>query len=84
MRAHGLPPLRRAQDLLRLISLDYFWVRDGLSLSAQAYRAGTDPTIIGRLVKRTTGQRWLDWRSTTTVSNLLQEPLSLPRIHCGK
>lgn len=85
MRIHGFPQLHVLQESLRLISLEYYWRSEGLSLSTQAYAAGSDPTVLGRLVKRVTGQSWLAWRAATTAPDVSQATLALlPRVHCGR
>lgn len=85
MRMHGFPPLQHLQDVLRLLAIDYCWVRNGRTLSAQAYDAGIDPTVLGRLVKRVTGQSWLAWRAANPGHDDSRAPINLlPSVHCGR
>lgn len=71
IRQHGFPQLRVLKNWLRVIVVAYD-AEDGMGLAGQAYQAGSDPSVIYRLVKRTCGHSWSSVKGAGTSFWLTQ------------
>lgn len=55
---HGLPPPRPLKHWLCFLVLRWAWDAERLSLQRQAMRMGTEPSVLHRLIRRTSGGTW--------------------------
>jgi len=62
LRREGLPPLHEMADWIRVIRWVDEWEERGTALCRQAARAGRDPSVCYRLVRRMTGVDWTHLR----------------------
>jgi len=81
LRREGLPPLHEIADWIRVMHWVDEWEEQGTALCRQAVRAGRDPSVCYRLVRRMTGIDWRDvrrrgstWIAERVVSELASRP----------